>query len=147
MLKQKPNLSSSELKKSEKKNIEQIKQLLSSAKCLPRLVNSTGEEVVLTESVYKTLYNVLEAMESGTGISISPVDRDITMAEVSEILNISIPYLTKLLDQGDIPYVTVGSTRHLNLRDVLNYKSDRDQNRRKGISNLTAFIQEEGFYD
>ena len=148
MLKQKPNSNSSKLEISEKKNIKQIKQLLSSTKSLPRLVSSTGEEVVLSESVYNTLYEVLEAMESGveTEITISPVDRNMTVKEVAEVLNVSVSYLVKLLDRGEIAYSTIGNARFLNRRDVLDYKNDRDEKRRKGLSDFTAFIQETGCY-
>ena len=148
MLKQKPNSDSSKLETSDKKNIKQIKQLLSSAKSLPRLVSSTGEEVVLAESVYNTLYKVLEAMESGveTEITISLVDRDMTVKEVAEVLNVSEPYLEKLLNRGEISYSTVGDVKFLNRRDVLNYKNDRNCKRREDLSNFTAFLQEAGCY-
>ena len=146
MLKQQPNSSASNLEKSEKKNIEQLKQLLSSAKSLPRLVSSTGEEVVLSEFVYNKLYQVLEAMESGTEITISPIDRNVSITRAAEILNMSPSYLVELLDQGEIPYTTMGSTRHIKIRDIFNYKGNRDAQRRKDLNELTAFLQEEGFY-
>ena len=119
---------------------------MSSAKSLPRLVSSTGEEVVLSEFVYNKIYQVLEAIESGTEITISPLDRYVNIAEAAEILNMSPSYLVELLDQGKITYTTIGSTKHMKIRDILNYKSHRDATRRKGLNELTSFLQEEGFY-
>ncbi|MGL4879514.1 MAG: helix-turn-helix domain-containing protein [Waterburya sp.] len=146
MLQQKPNYSSDELEKSDKKNIQQLKQLLSSAKSLPRLVSSTGEEVVLSEAVYETLYEVLEAMESGTEITISPLNRSVTVSEAAEILNVSPCYLNKLLNNGDIPYFNIDTARHINRREILDYKHKRDLNRRKGLQEYTRLLQEDGFY-
>lgn len=147
MLKQRSNSNSPKPEKSDKKNIKQIKQLLGSAKSLPRLVSSTGEEVVLSEHVYNTLYKVLEGMESGTEICISPVNGEITIAEAADILNVSVSYLKKLLEQGEISGTFAGNTMHLNRLDVFSYKNDRDEKRREGLSELTSFMQEEGFYD
>lgn len=147
MLQQKPNSSSSELEKSDKKNIQQLKQLfLSSAKSLPRLVSSTGEEVVLSEAVYETLYKVLEAMESGTEITISPLNLSVTVSDAAEILNVSPSYVDKLLNNGDIPYFNIGTARHINRREILDYKHKRDLNRRKGLQEYTRLLQEDGFY-
>ncbi|MFM2312956.1 MAG: hypothetical protein RLZZ04_2232 [Cyanobacteriota bacterium] len=146
MLQQKPNSSSSELEKSDKKNIQQLKQLLSSAKSLPRLVSSTGEEVVLSEAVYETLYEVLEAMESDTEVTISPLNLSVTVSDAAEILNVSPSYVNKLLDNGDIPYFNIGTARHINRRQILDYEHKRDLNRRKGLQEYTRLLQEDGFY-
>lgn len=146
MLQQKSNSSSEKLEKSDKKNIKQLKQLLTSAKSLPRLVSGTGEEVVLSESVYNTLYEVLEAMESGTEITISPPNQNISVLKAAEILNVSPSYIDKLLDEGKIPFVTVCTVRQINRKDILNYKSDRDAERRKALSEFTGWLQEDGFY-
>ena len=147
MLQQKPNSSFSELEKSDKKNISQLKQLFSSsAKSLPKLVSSTGEEVVLSEAVYNTLYEVLEAMESGTGITVSPLNQNITVSEAAEILNVSSSYVNKLLDRGDISYINSGTAKHINRREALIYKERRDIERRKALSKFTSSLQKEGFY-
>jgi excisionase family DNA binding protein len=146
MLQQKPNSGSEKSKQSDKKNIQQLKQLLSSAKSLPRLVSATGEEVVLSEAVYNTLYKVLESMESGTEITISPLNQNITVSEAAEILNVSSSYMNELLDRGDISYTRSGTTKHINYRELLNYKHQRDLERREALSEFTSSLQEDGCY-
>jgi excisionase family DNA binding protein len=146
MLQQKHNSGSEKPKQSDKKNIQQLKQLLSSAKSLPRLVSATGKEVVLSEAVYNTLYKVLEAMESSTEITISPLNQNIAVSEAAEILNVPSSYMNKLLDRGHISYMTIGTTKHINRRELLSYKHQRDLERRKALSEFTSSLQEEGFY-
>lgn len=146
MLQQKSNSNSSNLETNEQINAKQLKQILNSDKSLPKLVSSTGEEVVLSQSVNDNLYKVLEAMEAGIKVTISPIDRDMSIAEAAEVLNVSSFYLEKLLSQGEIPFKAVGSSKHINTQDLLDYKSNRDTKRREGLSELTAFIQETGCY-
>ena len=146
MLEQKSNPNSSNFEKSEQINVKELKQLLNSEKSLPKLVSSTGEEVVLSKPVYDLVYQVLEAMEAGVEVTVSPIDGDMTIAEAADVLNVSSFYLEKLLDQGKITFKAVGVSKHINTKDLLDYKSNRDVERRKGLSELTAFLQEEGFY-
>ncbi len=146
MLKQKSNSNAFNLEKSEQINAKRLKQILSSEKSLPKLVSSTGEEVILSQSVNDALYQVLEAMEAGIEVTVSPIDRDMTIAEAADVLNVSFFYLEKLLDRGKIPFKAVGVSKHINTKDLLDYKSNRDLERRAGLSELTAFLQEEGFY-
>lgn len=146
MLQQKSNSNSSNLEKSQQINAKQLKQILNSEKSLPKLVSSTGEEVVLSQSVNDALYQVIEAMEAGIEVTVSPIDKDMSIAEAAEVLNVSTVYVEKLLDRGEIAYIAVGITKHINTKDVLDYKSNRDLKRRKGLSELTTFLQEEGLY-
>ena len=146
MLEQKDSNKSLELNKSEQIKAKRLKQLLSSESSLPKLVSSTGEEMVLSESAYHALYQFLEAMESGIKVTISPIDRNMSIAEAAEVLNVSTPYLDKLLSEGEIPFETVGTLKHINDKDILDYKSSRDIKRRKHLTELTEFIQEAGFY-
>lgn len=133
--------------KQEKPAIKNLQQLLQAAKSsYPKLVSSQGEEIELPESVYKALYQVVEALVTGTSITISPVDT-ITIEETAEILNVSKDYVNKLLQQGNIPYTTVGTTKQINYRNVLKYQQVRNSQRRKSLDELANFMQQEGFYD
>ncbi|MEM8721417.1 MAG: helix-turn-helix domain-containing protein [Cyanobacteria bacterium P01_G01_bin.39] len=147
MLKQKSNSNSDNLGKNDQINAKQLKQIiLSSEKSLPKLVSSTGEEVVLSQSVNDALYKILEAVEAGIQVTVAPLDRDMSIAEAADILNVSSAYLEKLLDREEIPAKSVGSTRYINTKDILNYKINRDTTRRKGLRELTNFLQETGCY-
>ncbi len=136
MLEQKSNSNSSHLEKSEQINVKELKQLLNSEKSLPKLVSSTGKEVVLSQAVNDTLCKVLEAMEAGIEVTVLPIDRDMTIAEAAEVLNVSSTYLEQLLDKEEIPSRVVGISKHINAKNLLDYKSNRDAERRKGLTEL-----------
>lgn len=148
MLQQKDCLNPIIADKQEKPAIENLQQLLQAAKhSYPKLVSSQGEEIELPESVYKALYQVVEALVTGTSIAISPIDKAITIEETAEILNVSKDYVNKLLQQGNIPYTTVGTTKQINYRNVSEYQQVRNSQRRKSLDELANFMQQEGFYD
>ena len=63
------------------------------------------------------------------------------------MLNVSRPYLIKLLDSGEIPFHKVGSHRRIRTEDVLNYKQTLRRQREAFLDRLVAESQELGLYD
>ena len=68
------------------------------------------------------------------------------ITEAAEILNVSSDYLEKLLDRGEVSIKFVGTSKQIERESLFDYKSRRDANRRKGLAELTAFMQETGGY-
>ena len=74
-------------------------------------------------------------------------NRQLTTQQAADILNVSRLFLVKLLDEGAIPYIKVGSHRRIQLKDLIIYQEQRKVKRRQGLKELTQFLQEEGFYE
>ena len=126
--------------------LEQLEALLD--KDVAKLVGPDGEEVELPEPIYELLHKVVRALVGGEKVSLYPEDLIVTTSKAAEILNVSRPYLIKLLDNGDIPSApSVGSHRRVRAKDVLSYKENRDGQRRKSIRNLVKLKKEKGLYD
>lgn len=132
----------------ETEKIQQLEKILHSGNTQPRLVGSNGETVILPDSVYDALCQVIRAMVEGKEISLVPSNRELTTQEAADILNVSRPYLTdKLLKPGIIPHTMVGNRHRIRFHDVMTYKQQRDQDRRQSLNDFTEFLQDEGFYD
>jgi excisionase family DNA binding protein len=58
------------------------------------------------------------------------------------MLNVSRPYLIKLLEAGEIPYRTVGRHRRITFQDLREHKRRDDQHRRGVLDELAALGQE-----
>lgn len=78
------------------------------------------------------LMDILEAMAAGRGVTIVPENAELTTVEAAGVLNISRPYLIKLLDEGVIPHRKVGKHRRIRMEDVMAYKA-RDDREREAI--------------
>jgi len=90
---------------------------------------------------------VVRAIASGQVVSVVVQEQEMTTQEAADFLNVSRPYLIKLLERGEIQYTKVGSHRRVNLLDLIKYKDKRDKKRHEGIKELSQFLQEEGFYN
>lgn len=112
----------------------------------PKLVGMDGEEMYLPESLYQVLRQVTPLLAQGKGVTLIPQEHYLTTQEAANVLNISRPYLYKLLDKAEIPFTKIGSHRRIKAEDVLDYRQKRDADRQVALTELITTSQELGFY-
>ena len=71
-------------------------------------------------------------------------DAELTTAQAADILNVSRPYVIKLLEEGKIPHRKTGTHRRIRLEDVLDYKAESKARKERAIDRLVADAQEQG---
>jgi excisionase family DNA binding protein len=113
------------LAEKEQESIAKLAQILSRESAQPKLVTSNGEEILIPESVGNILRQAVQAMASEQAVSIVRYNRELTTQQAADILNVSRPFIVKLLDEGKIPCIKVGSHRRIHLKDLLAYKEQR----------------------
>lgn len=99
--------------------------------------------LTIPPAVLPLLSEILGHFAHGKAVAVVPLERDeLTTQQAAELLNVSRPFLIKLLDRKEIPYRKVGSHRRIRLADVLEYKRKTDQQRLEALEALTAQAQE-----
>lgn len=128
--------------------IEELRSLIANAENNQlQFTTSQGESILIPPKVAEVFRNVINIMAQGKGISLIPVAEELTTTQAAKILNISRPYLMKLISNGQITYHQVGTHKRILLKDLLTYKKSRDANRKLGLQKLTELSQELGLYD
>ena len=80
-------------------------------------------------------------------IALVSVERDLTTQQAADILNVSRPYLIKLLESGALPFHKTGSHRRVPLATLLTYKRRRDEERERALDESAQLHQDIGLYD
>lgn len=104
--------------------------------------NNETDELVLPGYVVQLLLDILSEMGQGNAISIMPIHAELSTQEAANILNVSRPYLVKLLESKEIDYHKVGTHRRVLVKDLLEYKNKIDKKRHKSLEELAAISQE-----
>ncbi len=66
----------------------------------------------------------------------TPVDAELSTEQAANLLNVSRPFVIKLIEQGKLPARRVGKHRQIRLGDALAYKKRSDEQRRAELQKL-----------
>lgn len=102
----------------------------------------SDERLELPPQVFDMLLNLLEIMSEGKPFSLIPMDEEFTTQQAADFLNVSRPYLIKILELGELGHRKVGKNRRIQFRDLLNYKKDQEIKMRSALDQLTQQAQE-----
>lgn len=106
------------------------------------------EPIELPAGAVTLLMDILEAMAAGRGVTLIPENAELTTVQAADILNVSRPFLIKLLEEGVISYRLVGKHRRMRMDDVIAYKERIDRDREMALDQLVEEAQREGMgYD
>lgn len=103
-----------------------------------------GELLRLPKSVSDLLYHVLTEMAQGNAVTLIPVHAELTTQEAADYLNVSRPYLIRLLETGRIPFSMVGTHRRVKFGALEAFRKTSEEARQKAMEELAAQAQELG---
>ena len=132
------------------KNAEQLRTIVASqikegepTKLSLALEDGEVRTVTLAPALTASLLEVLRLVSSGRGFRMIPVESELTQ-QAADLLNVSRPFLVKLLEEGEIPFAKTGRHRRVRADDLFAYKEKRDASRSDALSDLAAMDAEEG---
>ena len=100
------------------------------------------EVVELPASAVQLLVRILLEMAAGNAVTLMPVHAELTTQQAADLLNVSRPFIVKLVQEGTIPCRKVGTHRRILLSDLMRYKRQSETERAKALEALAAQGQE-----
>lgn len=101
-----------------------------------------GRGLPLPPSLDAIVRLVVSELARGNGIRVLAAHAILTTQEAADLLNVSRPYLCRLIDNNELPAKMIGSHRRVRLDDLIDYKRRLDQDREEALTRLTQ--QSEG---
>lgn len=109
--------------------------------------NGEQTQVQMPGKALQLLAQVLGAMAQGEPVTMIPQHAELTTHQAAALLNVSRPYLIKLLDARQIPYRKVGAHRRIRYEDLRLYMDRQKREREEVLRELVADNQRLGLYD
>lgn len=105
-------------------------------------VKLDDHDLILPRQALELLRHVLSEMAQGNAVTIVPRHAELTTQEAADILNVSRPYVVKLLESGKIPHHKVNRHRRILFEDFMKYKRQQDTEAEAALDELAAIAQE-----
>lgn len=106
-----------------------------------------GSDVPLPAAAATLLREVLAALAAGQGVAVIAQNSEMTPSEAAVFLNVSRGYVLKLMDEGQLPFRSVGTHRRIPGMALAAYRARQDAVSRKAMDDLVALSAEMGLYD
>jgi len=97
--------------------------------------------VSLPARAVQIIVRILDAMAEQKPFSIVPHEAELTTQQASDYLNVSRPFLTKIVDSGEIKARLVGRHRRVRFSDLMAYEARSRVNTKEALSKIASEAQ------
>ncbi|HML13861.1 MAG TPA: helix-turn-helix domain-containing protein [Xanthobacteraceae bacterium] len=101
-----------------------------------------GTELTLPKAATRLLHHILTQMSLGNAVTLFPIHAELTTQEAADYLNVSRPFLIKLLETNRIPFHMVGTHRRVKFTELEAFRRKSEQERRAAMQELVDQAQE-----
>lgn len=103
---------------------------------------SRSVNLQVPHTVMELLVRIVEQMAAGNAVTLFPVHALLSTQEAANLLNVSRPYLVRLLEELKLPYHQIGTHRKIRLEDLIAYQEKIRAESQIALEELTRLGQE-----
>lgn len=100
--------------------------------------------VPLPAKAVHMMFTLLEAMGKGQALSLIPHEAEFTTKQAADFLNVSRPFVCKLIDEGKLPARMVNRHRRVRFSDLVAFEQASRKERRNALAELAREARELG---
>lgn len=107
----------------------------------------SGETVALPEAATRMLLHILDEMANGNAVALVPMHAELTTQQAADMLNVSRPFLVRLIEDGNLPHRKVGTHRRVRVDDLMAYRRRSEADHETALAKLAEETQRLGLMD
>lgn len=100
------------------------------------------ESLHLPSKAIRLLSTIISNMAAGKSMALILSDSTVGTQEAADYMEVSRPYVVRLLEKGEIPFSKVGTHRRIKVSDLVAYQKKMKATRKKQLNLLAQQAQE-----
>ena len=117
-------------------------KLSQNRKSIEITLDGDHESLRLPGKALGLLSNIISNMAAGRSMALILSDATIGTQEAADYLEVSRPYIVRLLEKGEIPFSKVGTHRRIKVSDLVAYQKKMKTTQRKQLNFLSQQAQD-----
>jgi excisionase family DNA binding protein len=105
-------------------------------------LENNHESLRLPSKAINLLSTIISNMAAGKSMALILSDASVGTQEAADYLEVSRPYLVRLLEKGEIPFSKAGTHRRIRVSDLVTYQKKMKATRKKQLNSLVKQEQE-----
>ncbi len=130
------------------KALTSLSKLIEGRRVAPKVVPlaslSKLKEIGMPIGVFELILELLNQVAQGRSVTIIPSNKEFTTQEAADLLNVSRPFVIKLLEEGKIPFHKVGAHRRIKAQDLMTYRRKSEEESTEAFQELAEISQKLG---
>ncbi len=102
------------------------------------------EMIAIPPGALRLLVDMLTQLGQGRAVTMLPQNAELTTQEVADYLNVSRPYVVKLIEEEKLPARKVGTRRRVAFEDLLRFDEQQRARQRAALDELARIDAELG---
>lgn len=127
------------------KALESLSKLIEGHHNMPRIIPlaslSKFKELVMPIGIFELILELLNQAAQGHSVTLIPSNKEFTTQEAADLLNVSRPFVIKLLEEGKIPFHKVGAHRRIKAQDLMTYRRAGEEESLEAFQELAKLSQ------
>ncbi len=105
-------------------------------------VSGPNGPVKIAPAIGAAMIEMLGYFARGDMVTLVPTGMTLTTQQAADMLNVSRPYLTKLLKRGDMRFTQVGAHRRVKFVDLMEYRKRAERQKDDALERMLNLGQE-----
>lgn len=127
------------------KALESLSKLMEGQRrIIPLASLSKFKELGVPIGIFELILELLNQAAQGHSVTIIPSNKEFTTQEAADLLNVSRPFVIKLLEEGKIPFHKVGAHRRIKAQDLMTHRRASEEESLKAFQELAKLSQKMG---
>lgn len=125
-----------------KQTLKSLKSSRSSKGSVYLTVSKDSSPISIPSDAVSYLEQILEHMAKGQQVEIVLGSQMMTTQQAADFMQVSRPYVVKLMETGELPFTKVGKHRRIDFSDLDTYQTAQKKRARKALQKLADQAQE-----